>query len=125
MLNSGAGADTLIGDDGDTLIGVRGTDNFTAIHDFSRVQAAVQVVDFDVSEDALTVSQNTSTDVIEFTFDTAQNGNRCRASSSSSKRISAADIPNISVAFVPGALVPVASVLVPAVTTTVPALQDV
>ena len=37
----------------------------------------------------------------------------------------AADIPNISVAFVPGALVPVASVLVPAVTTTVPALQDV
>ena len=37
----------------------------------------------------------------------------------------AADIPNISVAFVPGALVPVASVLVSAVTTTVPALQDV
>jgi Ca2+-binding RTX toxin-like protein len=86
-LNNGAGADTLIRDDGDTLIGGRGTDNFTAIRDFTRVQAAVQVVDFDVSEDVLTVSQNTSTDVIEFTFDTAQNGNRCRASSSSSKRI--------------------------------------
>ena len=39
--------------------------------------------------------------------------------------LDAADIPNISVAFVPGALVPVASVLVPAVTTTAPALQDV
>ena len=86
-LNGGAGADTLIGDDGDTLIGGRGTDNFTAIRDFTRVQAAVQVVDFDVSEDILTVSQNTSTDVIVFTFDTAQNGNRCRASSGSSTRI--------------------------------------
>ena len=41
MLNSGAGADILIGDDGDTLIGERGTDNFTAIRDFTRVQAAV------------------------------------------------------------------------------------
>ena len=36
-LNSGAGADTLIGDDGLTLSGGRGTDNFTAIRDFTRV----------------------------------------------------------------------------------------
>jgi hypothetical protein len=37
MLNSGAGADTSIGDDGLTLSGGRGTDNFTAIRDFTRV----------------------------------------------------------------------------------------
>ena len=86
-LNGGAGDDTLIGVDGDTLIGGRGTYNFTVIRDFTRVQVAVQVVNFDVSEDALTVSQNTSTDVIVFTFDTAQNSNRCRASSGSSTRI--------------------------------------
>ncbi|MDB4198279.1 hypothetical protein N9777_08480 [Ascidiaceihabitans sp.] len=73
-LNAGAGADTLMGDDGDTMIGGRGTDNFTAIRDFTRVQAAVQIVDFDVSEDVLSVSQNTLMDVIEFTFDAAQNG---------------------------------------------------
>ena len=39
--------------------------------------------------------------------------------------LDAADTPNIFVAFVPCAWVHVASVLVPAVTTTVPALQDV
>jgi hypothetical protein len=74
-------------DTADTLIGGRGTDNFTAIRDFTRVQVAVQVVNFDVRADILTVSQNTSTDVIVFTFDTAQNRNRCRASSGSSTRI--------------------------------------
>jgi hypothetical protein len=86
-LNGGAGDDTLVGDDGDTLIGGRGANNFIAIRDFTRVQAAVQVVNFDVSEDVLTVSQNTSTDVNLFTFNTAQNSNRCRASSGSSTRI--------------------------------------
>ena len=49
------GADTLIGDDGDKMIGGTGTDNFTAIRDFTRVQAAVQIVDFKVSEDILSV----------------------------------------------------------------------
>ena len=73
-LNGGAGTDTFIGDDGDTMVGGTGTDNFTAICDLTRVQAAVQIVDFDVSEDVLTVSQNTLTDAIVFTFDAAQNG---------------------------------------------------
>ena len=105
-LNAGAGADTLIGDDGDTMIGGTGTDNFTAIRDFTRVQAAVQVVDFDVSEDVLTVSQNTPTDVIEFTFDAAQNGVVATVAGQAVavlQGLDAADIPNISAAFVPDA----------------------
>ena len=48
-LNGGASDDTLIGDEGDTLIGGRGTDNFTVIRDFTRVQVAVQVFNFDVN----------------------------------------------------------------------------
>ena len=52
-LNGDAGADTLIADDGVTMIGGTGTDNFTAIRNSTLVQAAVQVVDFDVSEDVL------------------------------------------------------------------------
>ena len=106
MFNSGAGADILIGDDGDTMIGGTGTDNFTAIRDFTRVQAAVQVVDFDVSEDVLTVSQNTPTDVIVFTFDAAQNGVVVTVAGQAVavlQGLDAADIPNISAAFVPGA----------------------
>ena len=103
-LNGGAGDDTLIGVDGDTLIGGRGNYNFTVIRDFTRVQVAVQVVNFDVSEDVLTVSQNTSMDVIVFTFDTAQNSNRCRGRSGSFLHgLDAADIPNIPVAFTPSA----------------------
>jgi len=105
-LNAGAGADTLIGDDDDTMIGGTGTDNFTAIRDFTRVQAAVQVVDFDVSEDVLTVSQNTPTDVIEFTFDAAQNGVVATVAGQAVavlQGLDAADIPNISAAFVPDA----------------------
>jgi hypothetical protein len=43
----------LIADDGVTMIGGTGTDNFTAIRNSTLVQAAVQVVDFDVSEDVL------------------------------------------------------------------------
>ena len=35
-LNGGASDDTLIGDEGDTLIGGRGTDNFTVIRGFTR-----------------------------------------------------------------------------------------
>jgi len=94
----------LIGDVGDTVIGGRGTDNFTVIRDFTRVQVAVQVFSFDVSEDILTASQNTSTDVIVFTFDTAQNSNRCRGRSGSFLHgLDAADIPNIPVAFTPSA----------------------
>ncbi len=105
-LNGGAGADTLIGDDGDTMIGGTGTDNFTAIRDFTRVQAAVQVVDFDVSEDVLTVSQNTPTDVIVFTFDAAQNGVVATVAGQAVavlQGLDAADIPNIWAAFVPDA----------------------
>jgi len=75
-LDGGAGNDFLIGVDGDILLGGTGNDEFGVDADFSRDQAVVEIKDFAVTDDVLSVFRNPamSDEEIWFAFDAARGG---------------------------------------------------
>ena len=87
-LDGGTGNDFLRGNDGDILIGGKGVDDFGVIAYLSRDQAVVEIKDFAVTDDVLSVFSNaaTSDEEISFAFDAARGGviasciRRCRNS---------------------------------------------
>ena len=75
-LDGGAGNDFLIGVDGDILLGGTGNDEFGVDADFSRDQAVVEIKDFAVTDDVLSVFRNAAMndEEISFAFDAARGG---------------------------------------------------
>ncbi|MDB4198280.1 hypothetical protein N9777_08485 [Ascidiaceihabitans sp.] len=75
-LDGGTGNDFLRGNDGDILIGGTGDDDFGVIANLSRDQAVVEIKDFAVTDNVLSVFSNaaTSDEEISFAFDATRGG---------------------------------------------------
>ena len=71
-LDGGFGPDTLIGDDGDVMIGGAGRDTFVVEHIVAEAQEVVRIEDFDPDFDLLDVfidGPNPDDNIVEFDFD--------------------------------------------------------
>ncbi len=77
IASGGFGNDALIGDDGDTLTGGQGNDEFGILADLNRAQANVTITDFNPSEDSLVIGvidPNPGTTTVTFNYDESRGG---------------------------------------------------